>query len=104
MAADFGLDREARADAVRHIRAYFERERGEELGEMAAGFFLDFVTEELGHHFYNAGLADAQALLARFVDSLDADIEAQRRFPPRGPARAPAEPPAPLEHDAQPSA
>lgn len=89
MASNFGLDREARADAVQRIRAYFERERGEELGELAAGFILDFVAEELGSLFYNAGLADAQALLARHVDSLDADIEAQYRAPaPVSPARA----------------
>ncbi|MSP22616.1 MAG: DUF2164 domain-containing protein [Dehalococcoidia bacterium] len=98
MASDFGLDREARAEGVRRIRAYFERERSEELGELAASFVLDFVAEELGHLFYNAGLADAQALLARFVDSLDVDIEALRRSPPRTPR---AEPPAPAEERAR---
>lgn len=91
MASDFGLDRETRIEGVRRIRAYFERERGEVLGELAAGFFLDFVAEELGPVFYNAGLADAQALLARFIDSLDADMEAQRKMPPRERPRAPAE-------------
>ncbi len=83
MASDFGLDREARAEGVRRIRAYFERERGEELGELAAGFILDFIAEELGHLFYNKALADSQALIARAADSLDADVEAQRRHPPR---------------------
>lgn len=83
MTSDFGLDREARTEGVRRIRAYFERERGEELGELAAGFILDFIAEELGHLFYNRALADSQALIARAADSLDADIEAQRRHPPR---------------------
>lgn len=83
MASDFGLDREARAEAVRRIRAYFERERDEELGELAAGFILDFVAEELGPIFYNAAIGDAQALVARAADSLDTDLEAQRRQPPR---------------------
>ena len=92
MASDFGLDREQRAEAVRHIRAYFERERSEELGELAAGFILDFVVEELAPLFYNAGLADAQALLARHVDSLDADLEAQRREPLLARRREPAGP------------
>lgn len=95
MASDFGLDRDARTEAVRRIRAYFERERGEELGELAAGFILDFVAEELGPLFYNAGLEDAQALLARHVDSLDADIEAQRREPPLPQRRKPIDEPPP---------
>jgi len=104
VAADFGLDREQRAEAVRRIRAYFERERDEELGELAAGFILDFIVEELAPLFYNAGLADAQALLARHIDSLDADLEAQRREPLLPPRRAradsepPPEGPSPLDH------
>jgi uncharacterized protein (DUF2164 family) len=92
MGSDFGLDREERAEAVRRVRAYFERERGEELGELAAGFILDFIAEELAPLFYNAGLSDAQALLARHVDSLDADLEAQRREPLLAPRREPAGP------------
>lgn len=84
MMSEFGLDREARSEGVRRIRAYFERERDEELGELAAGFVLDFVAEELAPLFYNAALADAQALVARTADSLDADLEALRRSPPRG--------------------
>ena len=92
MVSDFGLDREQRAEAVRRIRAYFERERDEQLGELAAGFILEFIVEELAPLFYNAGLADAQALLARHVDSLDADLEAQRREPLLAPRREPAAP------------
>lgn len=95
MASDFGLDRDARAEGVRRIRAYFERERGEELGELAAGFILDFVAEELAHLFYNQALADAQALLARSADTLDADLEAQRRHPPHARRELASEPPAP---------
>jgi uncharacterized protein (DUF2164 family) len=87
MTSDYGLDREARAEAVRRIRNYFERERGEELGELAAGFVLEFVAEELAPLFYNAAIEHAQALVARAVDSLDADLEAQRRSPPRIAAR-----------------
>ncbi|MFN8639766.1 MAG: DUF2164 family protein [Dehalococcoidia bacterium] len=83
MASDFGLDREARAEGVRRIRAYFERERGEELGEMAAGFILDFVAEELAFLFYNRAIEDAQAMARRSADLLEADLEAQRKQPPR---------------------
>lgn len=85
MAADYHLDREAKTEAVRRIQAYFANERGEELGQLAAGLLFDFIIEELAPLFYNAGLADAQALLARAVDGLDADLEAQHRFPPREP-------------------
>lgn len=77
------LGKEDREDVVRRLRAHFERERGEELGELGATLLYDFLAEEVGPHFYNKGLSDAQAYVARFADSLDADLEAAKVFPPR---------------------
>jgi uncharacterized protein (DUF2164 family) len=77
------LEREQRDDAVERLRVYFERERGEQLGELAAGLLYDFIAEQLGPYFYNKGIEDAQALIVRFADSLDADLEAAKRLPPR---------------------
>jgi uncharacterized protein (DUF2164 family) len=85
------LAREERDDAVRRLRSYFEREREEELGDLAAGLLYDFIAEELGSYFYNKGLSDAQAYVARFTDSLDADLEAAKRFPARGSDRGSGE-------------
>ncbi len=72
-----------REDALERLRAYFGRERGEELGELGAALLFDFIAEQLGPHFYNKGIEDAQALVARFADSLDADLDAAKRLPPR---------------------
>jgi len=87
----FDIDREARADAIRRIRAYFERERDEPLGELGATLLFEFARDELGPLFYNLGLDDARALIARSTDSLDADIDSARRLPPRGLPPAPRE-------------
>ena len=75
------LTDEERELAIGAIRAYFERERDEEIGELAAGLLLDFVGEQLGPYFFNRGIEDAQARVVRFADSLDADLEAAKRFP-----------------------
>lgn len=75
------LPDEDRERAVERIRGYFERERGEEIGELAAGLLYDVIAERIGPYFYNQGIDDAQALIARFADSLDADLEAAKRFP-----------------------
>jgi uncharacterized protein (DUF2164 family) len=77
------IEREERDDAVARLRAYFDRERDEELGELGATLFLDFIAEEIGPYFYNKGLRDAQSYVARFTDSLDADLEAAKLLPPR---------------------
>ena len=67
--------------ATHLIGEYPERERGEEFGELAAGLLVDFVAERHGPYFCNLGIDDAQALIARFADSLDAHLEAAERFP-----------------------
>lgn len=74
--AGISLKREQKERATGELRSYFARERGEELGELAATLLLDFVVERLGPMFYNCGVADAQFALRNAADSLDADLEA----------------------------
>jgi uncharacterized protein (DUF2164 family) len=50
---------------ARKLAGYLEREFDLEVGGLAAGLLLDFVAEELGPHFYNQGLHDAQALFRK---------------------------------------
>jgi uncharacterized protein (DUF2164 family) len=83
------LSREDRDDALRRLRAYLENERDEEWGDLAVGLLYDFVAEELAPYFFNRGLSEAQAHLARSADSLDADLEAAKRYPPRTSSRRP---------------
>jgi uncharacterized protein (DUF2164 family) len=42
--------RQALVDAIKH---YFRTERDEEIGDLQAGFFLDFVLETVGPSVYN---------------------------------------------------
>ena len=74
--AGISLKKEQKERAGGELRGYFDRERGEEFGELAATLLLDFVVERLGPMFYNCGVADAQLALRNAADSLDADLEA----------------------------
>lgn len=56
------------------IKHYFLEQRDEEIGELAAGLFLDFVLEEIGPSIYNQGIKDAQASLQRIVADLDLNL------------------------------
>ena len=56
---------ETRQVLARKLAAYLARELDVEVGGLAAGLLLDFVAEELGPHFYNQGLRDAQALFQK---------------------------------------
>ena len=63
--------RKALVDAIRH---YFQDERDEEIGDLQASFFLDFVLKEVGPSIYNQAVRDAQANLQRVVSDLDVTL------------------------------
>ena len=53
------IGKETREDMISSIKNYFEKERDEELGDLAAGLILDFIMEELAPEFYNQGVYDS---------------------------------------------
>lgn len=77
-----GLTREEQTRAVARLRAYFERERDEELGELAAGLLLDFLVDEIGPLFYNRGINEAQMIAQRAAIGLEEDLEVAKRMLP----------------------
>ena len=52
------------------LSRYLKAELELEVKGFDAVFLVDFITEHLGPHYYNQGLADAQALLSKKVDEL----------------------------------
>lgn len=53
------LSKETRDYMIKEIQRYFLNEREEELGDLAASLFLDFIIEELAPEFYNQGVYDS---------------------------------------------
>jgi len=55
---------------IEDIKEYFYKERGEEIGILAAELFADFIIEEIGPELYNQGLIDAK----KFIEEKTEDI------------------------------
>ncbi|MFN8062328.1 MAG: DUF2164 domain-containing protein [Vicinamibacterales bacterium] len=53
------------------IKRYFAETLDEEIGDLKAGLFLDFVLKEIGPSLYNKAIADAQAYFAGRVADLE---------------------------------
>lgn len=68
--AEIEFSKAEKADITRKIQDYFRDELDREIGQFDAEFLLDFFAREIGAYFYNRGLYDAQALLARRLDDL----------------------------------
>ena len=79
------IDYQRRRAMVRELQAWLLEERDEELGELAAGFLLDFVLDLAGPDLYNAALTDAAKAFREHADIVEADIASltQDAFKPR---------------------
>jgi len=64
------VSKEQRAEMVSQIKEYYAQERGEEIGDLAAGLILDFIQEELAPVFYNQGVSDAQKYMHDAAEDL----------------------------------
>ncbi|PPU68946.1 DUF2164 domain-containing protein [Xanthomonas pisi] len=63
-----------RAAIIRKVQLYFSEELKQQIGRFDAEFLLDFFTEEVGAYFYNRGVYDAQAIIAKQLDDLGESI------------------------------
>ena len=68
------LPKDTRDALARALSRYLKDELDVEVQGFDAVFLLDFVTERLGPHFYNQGLADAQAILSKKLDEIGESI------------------------------
>ena len=59
---------------VASIRRYFVEEREEEIGDLKASFFLDYVLKEIGPSIYNQAVVDVQAVLRDRIAELDVTL------------------------------
>jgi uncharacterized protein (DUF2164 family) len=64
------LDKEAREDALRGLKEFFQAERDETLSDFQATFILDFVLTGIGPYIYNQALMDAHALMSDRIEDL----------------------------------
>jgi len=68
------LPREEKLKLMRRIQTYFDEERSEVIGDLAAGQLLDFMLKELGPYTYNKALADARHLITERFAQIDEDL------------------------------
>lgn len=62
------FDEETRRGMIKEIQSFFEAERGEQIGELAAMLVLDFFTETLAAEAYNKGVRDALQYMSERIE------------------------------------
>ena len=77
--SEITFSKEEKEILVRKLKAYFETELDQEVGQFECQFLLDFISEEIGAFYYNKGLSDAQAIvLGKSEDITDAFYEIEK--------------------------
>ena len=79
------FEKEQREAVVGRIRRYFSKELEQPIGVIPAEQVLNFFSEEIGPFYYNQGLADAQAVVARSIDNVNDEIYALEQREARRP-------------------
>ncbi len=72
------ITKEQKTQIIQLIQHYFREERGEEIGDLAAEFLLDFFIKHIGPFFYNQAVNDLQSIVSQRMVTLDEDIYALR--------------------------
>ncbi len=64
------VTKEVKKEMIEAIKTYFLNERDEDLGDLAAGFILDFFLEEMAPHIYNQGVYDSYKYMGERIEDL----------------------------------
>ena len=70
------LTREQKEWLINQIQSYFETERSENIGELAAGNLLEFMIEQLGPYVYNQAIGDARVLAMQQMERVEEEMYA----------------------------
>lgn len=68
------LPKEQKEQIILKVQAYFEEERSETIGDLAAEQMIDFMIKELGPYLYNKAIADARQMLFEKMSVMEEDL------------------------------
>ena len=73
------LPKEQKDMIVEDLRVFFEEERSETIGNLAAEQLIDFMIREIGPFLYNKGIEDARQLVIERLAFVDEELYSLQR-------------------------
>ena len=68
--ADNMLTKDQREKSIVELKEYIEENLDFEISNMQSGFLIDFITDTIGIHCYNKGIADSLAFITDKTEDL----------------------------------
>ncbi|WP_410511502.1 DUF2164 domain-containing protein [Paenibacillus sp. BR2-3] len=78
------LPKEEKDEIIDNVRTYFENERSEIIGDLAAEQLIDFMIKELGPYIYNKAITDARVMLNERINQIEDELYALEKPVQRG--------------------
>ena len=78
------LPKEEKDEIIHNVRTYFEYERSETIGDLAAEQLIDFMIKELGPYIYNKAITDARVMLNERINQIEDELYALEKPVQRG--------------------
>jgi|HigsolmetaAR203D_1030402.scaffolds.fasta_scaffold00010_181 uncharacterized protein (DUF2164 family) len=70
------LPKDQKDEIIKKVQAFFEEERSETIGILAADQLVDFMLKELGPYVYNKAIADVRVLTAEKAAQFEEELYA----------------------------
>lgn len=70
----FSLSAEEKRKLLEEIQTYFEKERDEKIGIIAAESLLEFFLNTIGKHIYNKALDNIKLWYEKKMENIEADF------------------------------
>ena len=68
------LSKDAQVQSIDRIKYFFEIERSEVIGEIAAQQMLDYILKEIGPYIYNQAIGDAKTMIEQKVMAIEEEL------------------------------
>ena len=69
------LDSDKKTALLENIKNYFSVEMDQDIGDLKAGFLLDFIEQNFGKEYYNRGVTDAKKFIFQKMEDLEIDMD-----------------------------
>lgn len=73
------VSEDQKKELIEQIISFFQNERDESIGIIAAENMLEFMLNHAGKFAYNKGLDDAKSFLKQSLDDLEVNIDSLRK-------------------------
>ncbi len=71
---EFKLSKERTKEITEKVQTYINNEFDESIGELKAGFLIEFFIKELGPEIYNQAINDAQSFIQDKLIDLESSL------------------------------